>query len=155
MLFGILPAPNIPFFMHIKRRCCINDSDAFCDRLFYPVPSCVIMTLSLINKAAETSPPKVWFLPHTQVCGKPHPHMPMITIFDGFCNPILQDSYDKTINSLPFHQLTCSCGHSGCLTVHGYYDRSVKSGDGSVRLHICRVKCSHCNKTHALLPAYI
>lgn len=79
----------------------------------------------------------------------------MITIFDGFCNPISQDSYDKTINSLQFHQMACSCGHSACLTIHGYYDRRVKSGDRSVTLHICRVKCSHCNKTHALLPASI
>lgn len=81
--------------------------------------------------------------------------MLMITIFDGFCNPISQDSYDKTINNLQFHQLTCTCGHSGCLTIHGYYDRSVKSAEDSVHLHICRVKCSHCNVTHAFLPASI
>lgn len=81
--------------------------------------------------------------------------MPMITIFEDFCNPISQDSYDKTINSLPFHQLPCTCGHSACLTIHGYYDRSVKSEDHSVKLHICRVKCSYCNGTHALLPSYI
>lgn len=84
---------------------------------------------------------------------KPQIHIPMITIFDGFCNPISQDSYDKTIINLQFQQLTCSCGHSGCLTIHGYYDRSVKSAVDSVRLHICRVKCSHCSATHALLPA--
>lgn len=81
--------------------------------------------------------------------------MLMITIFDGFCKPISQDSYDKTVNSIPFHQLTCTCGHSACLTIHGYYDRRVKSGDHSIKLHICRVKCSHCNKTHALLPAFL
>lgn len=81
--------------------------------------------------------------------------MPMITIFEDFCNPISQDSYDKTINALPFHQLTCTCGHSACLTIHGYYDRSVKSEDHTVSLHICRVKCSYCNGTHALLPSYI
>lgn len=81
--------------------------------------------------------------------------MPMITIFQDFCNPISQNSYDKTINLIQFHQLTCTCGHSACLTVHGYYDRKVKSEDHSVTLHICRVKCSHCNKTHALIPAFI
>lgn len=79
----------------------------------------------------------------------------MITISADFCNPISQDLYDNTINSLQFHQLTCTCGHSACLTIHGYYDRSIKSEDHSVRLHICRVKCSHCNCTHALLPAFI
>ena len=79
----------------------------------------------------------------------------MITIFEDFCNPISQDSYDKTLYSLPFHQLTCACGHSACLTIHGYYDRFLKSEAHSVRLHICRVKCSYCNGTHALLPSYI
>lgn len=79
----------------------------------------------------------------------------MITLTIDFDNPISQDSYDKTINSLQFHQLTCSCGHSACLTIHGYYDRSVKSEDHSVSFHICRTKCSCCNKTHALLPAFL
>ena len=77
--------------------------------------------------------------------------MLMITINTDFCNPISQDFYDKTINSIQFHQLTCTCGHSACLTIHAYYDRSVKSEDHSIKLHICRVKCSHCSKTHALL----
>lgn len=81
--------------------------------------------------------------------------MLMITINTDFCNPISQDFYDKTINSIQFHQLTCTCGHSACLTIHAYYDRRVKSEDHSVTLHICRVKCRHCNKTHALLPALI
>lgn len=79
----------------------------------------------------------------------------MITVFADFCNPISQDFYDKTISSLQFHQLTCSCGHSACLTIHGYYFRSIKSVDSSVRLHICRVKCSHCQVTHALLLSSI
>lgn len=113
------------------------------------------MTLFLINKAAETPPPTVVFLPHAQVCGKPQPHMLMITIPVAFGNPISQDFYNNTIYSLQFHQLTCSCGHSACLTIHAYYDRSVKQDDQSVILHICRVKCSHCNATHALLPAFI
>ena len=81
--------------------------------------------------------------------------MLMITLTADFDNPVSQDSYDKTINSLQFHQLTCTCGHSACLTIHGYYDRFVKSEDHSVHLHICRVICRHCNATHALLPAFI
>lgn len=75
----------------------------------------------------------------------------MITLSVDDYNPVSQDFYDKTIKTLQFHQLTCSCGHSGCLTIHGYYYRSVKSGDDSVRLRICRVICSHCGKSHALL----
>ena len=64
-------------------------------------------------------------------------HMLMITISTDFCNTISLDFYDNTIATLQFHQLTCSCGHSGCLTIHGYYDRCAKSEDGFIRLHIC------------------
>ena len=52
----------------------------------------------------------------------------MITVSVDFCNPISQKIYDNVINSLQFHRLSCPCGHSGCLTVHGYYDRTLKSG---------------------------
>ena len=81
--------------------------------------------------------------------------MLMITISTDFCNPFSQDSYENLINSLQFHQLTCTCGHSACLTIHGYYDRNIKVDDHSILLHICRVKCIHCNTTHALLPSFI
>ena len=138
VLFGILHASDLFHFKQINRRYWVNHSDAFYGRLFYPVPFYVIMTMFLINKAAEISPPKVWFLPHAQVCGKPQPHMTMITISTDFCNPISQDSYENLINSLQFHQLTCTCGHSACLTIHGYYDRNIKLEDHSVLLHICR-----------------
>lgn len=79
----------------------------------------------------------------------------MITLFTDFCNPISQDSYDKLISSLQFHQLSCSCGRAGCLNIHGYYSRSVKQGEGSVRLSFCRVRCSACSRTHALIPSFI
>jgi len=84
-----------------------------------------------------------------------NPYILMITISVDICNPISQDFYDKTINNLQFHQLTCSCGLSGCLTIHGYYDRRVKSEDSFIHLHICRVRCSLCGITHALIPASI
>lgn len=77
--------------------------------------------------------------------------MPMITLSVDLCNPVSQDFYDKTIYNLQFHQLVCTCGHSGGLTIHGYYNRSVKSGDSSLCLRICRVICSECGHTHALL----
>lgn len=83
------------------------------------------------------------------------PYILMITFYTDFDNPISQISYDNFINVLQFHQLTCSCGHSACLTIHGYYDRKIKCGDSDINLHVLRVKCSHCNKTHALLPASI
>lgn len=77
----------------------------------------------------------------------------MITVFNHTFNTVSQNYYDKTINSLDFHRLTCSCGHSACLNKHAYYYRSVKTPLGKIRLRICRVKCSACGATHALLLA--
>ena len=79
----------------------------------------------------------------------------MITIFVQDCNPISQSFYDSVINRIPFHQLTCTCGHSACMNIHGYYRRSIKLPDGTLRLRICRVRCSECGKTHALLLSSI
>lgn len=77
----------------------------------------------------------------------------MITITVHFDNPLNQKTYENLINTLQFHQLQCTCGHSGCLTIHGYYKRSLKEEDSEITLSVCRVKCSHCAKTHALLPS--
>lgn len=79
----------------------------------------------------------------------------MITILVQDCNLISQSFYDSVINRIQFHQLTCTCGHSACMTIHGYYKRSIKLPDGILRLRICRVRCSECGKTHALLLSSI
>ena len=78
----------------------------------------------------------------------------MITITVPFDNPLNQKTYENLINTLQLHQLQCTCGHSGCLTIHGYYPRSLKKDDSEITLSICRVKCSHCGKTHAIISAY-
>lgn len=78
-------------------------------------------------------------------------HNTMITIFVPDCNQISQSFYDSLIHDLQLHQLTCSCSHSACLSVHGYYKRTVKLSSGAIRLRVCRVKCSECGATHALL----
>lgn len=121
----------------------------------------------LLTAVAGTDPSKVWFpATSTQRMGSDagtlcriafiHPNaMLMITLSVDLCNPLSQDFYDKTIYNLQFHQLVCTCGCSGCLTVHGYYDRSVKCGDSCLRLHICRLICSECGHTHALLLSSI
>ena len=75
----------------------------------------------------------------------------MITLFVKENNPLTPNFYNKFINSLQFHQLICPCGHSGCLSVHGYYNRSVKTPDGKLMFKICRVICECCGHTHALL----
>lgn len=77
----------------------------------------------------------------------------MITIFNHTFKTLSQNYYDKTTDSIHFHRLTCSCGHSACLNRHASYHRSVKTPPGKIRLRICRVKCSFCAATHALLLA--
>ena len=79
----------------------------------------------------------------------------MITLLVEENNPLSQTFYNSCINSIQFHQLTCSCGHSGCLVIHGYYERKVKSNNNSFTLIVCRVKCTECGKTHAILPSSI
>lgn len=75
----------------------------------------------------------------------------MITLFVEENNPITPNFYNKVLNNLQFHQLTCPCGHYGCLSVHGYYNRSVKTPAGKLTFRICRVKCECCGHTHAIL----
>ena len=59
-----------------------------------------------------------------------------------FANDNYTLSYDSVLYNLPFHQLACSCGHAACLSIHGYYRRTVKLPSGPLRLRVCRVKCS-------------
>ncbi len=81
--------------------------------------------------------------------------MLMITVFVDNYNPISQVFYDSVLNSIQFHQLTCPCGHSACLTIHGYYTRKVKNSSGDAFLRVCRVYCSCCHHTHAVLLSSI
>jgi len=76
----------------------------------------------------------------------------MITCIIKNIKTLDQNTYNNFIDQLPIHQLTCSsCHHSGCLTKHAYYNRAIKTPMGKVILRILRVKCSHCNTTHAIL----
>lgn len=79
----------------------------------------------------------------------------MITYKSKKFNIINQNNYDKCINSLQRHRIQCSCGHSGCLIIHGYYTRSLKTHFGKVVLRILRYLCKECGKTHAVLPDFI
>ena len=69
----------------------------------------------------------------------------MITVLVNENNPISQDFYDSVINSLQLHRIFCSCGHAGCLHIHGYYTRHVKTPAGTVILRILRLKCAECD----------
>ena len=75
----------------------------------------------------------------------------MITIETKNFNPVSQDFYDKTIDSLNLNNLTCICGHSACLIRYGSYERYIRSGDRKILFFISRVRCTECGRTHALL----
>ena len=75
----------------------------------------------------------------------------MITLFVEENNPLTPTFYNSFISDLQFHQLRCPCGHAGGLSVHGYYQRFIKTSDGKLCFRICRVVCESCGKTHALL----
>lgn len=86
----------------------------------------------------------------------------MITVISKNFNTIdeksenIQSSYDNFINhEVDFHKLKCSCGNDNCLTKHAYYSRTIKTIFGSFRIRILRVKCSICNRTHAVMISCI
>lgn len=80
----------------------------------------------------------------------------MITRFVNNYNSFSQDSYFNFVESTAFNKLVCpSCKHKDCLNIHGYYKRKVRTYENSITLSICRVKCSFCHVTHALMPSSI
>jgi hypothetical protein len=79
----------------------------------------------------------------------------MITIFADKIKSFSQKTYNKQIEYLPFHKLSCTCKQKGSLIKHGYYNRFIKSPEGLIKLSILRVYCKSCKKTHAILPSWI
>ena len=78
-----------------------------------------------------------------------------IEIPDMASRTISQRAYDNLIASLKLPDIQCPCGHRGGLIHHGSYERTVKAPDGGLRLRICRVKCTFCGHTHAILPSLV
>ncbi|WP_442852100.1 DUF6431 domain-containing protein [Oribacterium sp. oral taxon 078] len=79
----------------------------------------------------------------------------MITILVEDCNHISQNIYDSFIHALRLHQLTCSCGYSSFLTIHGYYRRHIRDEHSSSILRILRLRCPECGAAHAILLSSI
>lgn len=75
----------------------------------------------------------------------------MITIKTENDNPISQDFYNKTMDSLDLNLIPCPCGHSGCLIRYGSYKRKLQLKEEGIILTIVRVYCKECGHTHALL----
>ena len=113
----------------------------------------MVSLVSLHKTGQQIHSWKVICCPKPVTAIKTVPYKTMILIFDSEYNTFSQDYYNSIVNNLQFHRLTCSCGHSACLSIHAYYTRGVFLPDGVYQLRICRVRCSECGKTHALLPS--
>ena len=79
----------------------------------------------------------------------------MITNLNIKIKYLTQDNYNKFIENIDFHKLSCSCGMSGQLIKHAYYDRHIKTPEGIITITILRVRCKCCGKTHAIFPECI
>ena len=66
----------------------------------------------------------------------------------------IQKEYDNALSNLQIHRISCPyCKHHGHLIFHGAYVRHIHFGYDKPEITIQRVKCTHCKKTHALLPS--
>lgn len=109
----------------------------------------------LRKEKATTSPTKVLLLLTINFMITNIYDKDIITNLSIKCKSLTQKNYDEFIENIDFYRLTCSCGKSGQLIKHAYYDRCIKNPDGIIALRILRVKCKSCGKTHAIFPACI
>jgi len=83
----------------------------------------------------------------------------MITLYQpsdkGFGQKDYEQYYKDAISSCNFYEVSCSCKMKGHFIKHGYYSRNVKTPVGYIYLHILRIRCKHCGRTHAILPSFV
>ena len=79
----------------------------------------------------------------------------MITNLNIKIKYLTQDNYNKFIENIDFHKLSCSCEMFGQFIKHAYYDRHIKTPEGIITITILRVRCKCCGKTHAIFPECI
>ena len=80
----------------------------------------------------------------------------MITLFyendNIFNQDTLGDTYDNIIDQVDFMSVGCPhCKHSGCLTKHARYKRTLRLPDSTITISILRVLCKECGHSHAVL----
>lgn len=85
----------------------------------------------------------------------PPEHKKMIIVKTDYDNPITQENYDETVNSIDKEVIKCeNCGHVG-FSKHGSYKRHIKTKNNRISLYIIRFICPECGKTHAVLLSSI
>lgn len=75
----------------------------------------------------------------------------MITLIPENYNSINPNEYKNLVDNLNLLIIPCSCGQYGTLIRHSYYKRTLVTESGPLEYVILRVRCKHCNKTHAVL----
>lgn len=82
----------------------------------------------------------------------------MIQVWIDDFKDFSQKIYDGIISRLSLHELACSCAEQGErpeFIWYGTYIRHVKFNGQMLELRVKRVKCTHCGKTHAILPSIL
>lgn len=86
----------------------------------------------------------------------------MIQFFSTQYNYLIQNScpecysYEKDFKSLELSKARCTCGAIGCFKIHGHYDRFVCFSIAvCIIISVIRVRCTSCERTHAVLPDFI
>lgn len=79
----------------------------------------------------------------------------MITICLPNVNSIDAETYKKITDNLNLNSLTYSKCLKHTFVRHGYYVRTLKFRNSSVKLRILRVRCFFCETTHAILLYFI
>lgn len=75
----------------------------------------------------------------------------MITLIDEKYKPFSQKSYNKLVENIDLHSLTCSCKIKGNFIKYGTYTRMFINNGEYIAIKIQRVYCKSCKKTHALM----
>ena len=77
----------------------------------------------------------------------------MITYRSSEFNTATASGYSESVSRVVIYKLNCpACGHKGNMIRYGHYKRHVYWDCRVEELHIQRVRCKVCGKTHALIP---
>ena len=63
---------------------------------------------------------------------------------------IVKKIYTEAVQNINLNKVICCQKIGGDFSIHGYYSRRLKIKDITISMSILRIRCIHCNKTHAL-----
>ena len=79
----------------------------------------------------------------------------MIMIYDQKVKRLNQKIYDDMIAKIDLSLIRCPLCNNIGFNIHGYYERKVICEERSFNLVVCRIICSACHKTHAILTSHL